>query len=64
MIEELIREIHSDDREQLDAIFSEAKHVIVEAPAGYGKTRAMISRIAYLIAKKKLVYPKKILAIS
>jgi DNA helicase-2/ATP-dependent DNA helicase PcrA len=64
MIEELIREIHPDDKEQLDAIFSEAKHVIVEAPAGYGKTRAMISRIAYLLAKKKLVYPKKILALT
>jgi len=64
MIEESIREVHSDDREQLDAIFSGAKHVIVEAPAGYGKTRAMISRIAYLIAKKKLVYPKKILALT
>jgi len=64
MIEGLIRDIHSDDREQLDAIFSEAKHVIVEAPAGYGKTRTMISRIAYLIAKKKLVYPKKILALT
>jgi len=37
------------DKDQLDAIFSKSPHLIVEAPAGYGKTKTMVSKIAYLI---------------
>jgi len=63
-IQVTIAEVHSDDTEQLEVIFSDAKRLIVEAPAGYGKTKTMISRIAYIIASGKLPYPKKILALT
>lgn len=37
---------------------------MVEAPAGYGKTHTMVSRIAYLIAIGKLPVPKRLLALT
>jgi len=52
------------DQAQIDAVFSPAPHLIVEAPAGYGKTRTMVSKIAYLIATGQILYPKKILALT
>jgi DNA helicase-2/ATP-dependent DNA helicase PcrA len=52
------------DREQLEAVFSSAPHLLVEAPAGYGKTRTMVSKIAFLIAKGGVGYPKRILALT
>lgn len=68
-IEEKLIKLHTDDEgntddEQLDVIFSRHKRIIVEAPAGYGKTRTMISKIAYLIASNQLYNPKKILALT
>lgn len=36
----------------------------MEAPAGYGKTKTMISKIAYILASRKLPKPKKILALT
>ena len=58
------KEIHSRDQKQLEVIFSDKKRIIVEAPAGYGKTKTMISRIAYLIASNNVPNPKKILALT
>jgi DNA helicase-2/ATP-dependent DNA helicase PcrA len=52
------------DEEQIMAIFSSESHLLVEAPAGYGKTKTMISKIAYLIATGQLTFPKKILALT
>ncbi|MBS4030550.1 MAG: ATP-dependent helicase [Clostridiales bacterium] len=63
-VKKKIEELHSGDIKQLEAIFSEAKKLIIEAPAGYGKTKTMISTIAYLIASKQLLYPKKVLALT
>lgn len=56
--------IHSGDKEQLEVIFSENNRVVIEAPAGYGKTKTMISRIAYLLASNQVPNPKKILALT
>ena len=63
-IEDAIAQAHSGDKEQLEAIFSDAERLIVEAPAGYGKTKTMISKIAYILASGKLPKPKKILALT
>lgn len=63
-IQDTITQAHSGDKEQLKAIFSKTKRLIVEAPAGYGKTKTMISKIAYILAAGKLLDPKKILALT
>ena len=64
MIKETISKQHEGDERQLSVIFSEQSRVIVEAPAGYGKTTTMISRIAYLFASGKIPNPKRILGLT
>ena len=61
---EKIKAQHENDEKQLDVIFSEENKLIVEAPAGYGKTKTMISRIAYLLTTNQIKNPKKILALT
>jgi len=63
-IQDAITQAHTGDKQQLDAIFSDAKRLIVEAPAGYGKTKTMISKIAYILASGGLPKPKRILALT
>lgn len=59
-----LKSLHSGDEKQLEVIFSQSKRLIVEAPAGYGKTKTIISKIAYLLATGKISNPKKILALT
>ena len=42
-------------------IFSDANKLIVEAPAGCGKTKTIISKIAYIIASNELPNLRKYL---
>lgn len=66
-LEELKRIIiksHIDDLNQQEVIFSKEPRILVEAPAGYGKTHTMISKIAYLIASGEISGFKKILALT
>lgn len=63
-IKEKIREIHSGDDRQLEVIFSDKERIIVEAPAGYGKTTTMVSRLAYLYSIQAISNPKKILGLT
>jgi len=63
-IREKISDAHSEDKKQLEVIFSDSERLIVEAPAGYGKTKTMISKIAYILASGGLPIPKKILALT
>jgi len=63
-IENKIKEAHEGDEKQLEFIFSKEKRILVEAAAGYGKTKSMISKVAYLIASKQIPNPKKILALT
>ena len=52
------------DERQLEVIFSDSPRIIVEAPAGYGKTTTMISRIDYLFAVGRIPNPKRILGLT
>ena len=63
-IKETIAALHEGDERQLEVIFSEDGRVIVEAPAGFGKTTTMVSRIAYLYASGNIPNPKRILALT
>jgi len=63
-VSDKIKQLHGNDEAQLEFIFSDNRRIIVESPAGYGKTKVMISKIAYLIASGKLPNPKKILALT
>lgn len=63
-IKEKIAVQHEGDKKQLDIIFSDSPRLIVEAPAGYGKTTTMISRIAYLFASGQIPNPKRILGLT
>ena len=55
---------HQGDEKQLEIIFSTSSRLLVEAPAGYGKTHTMVSRIAYLMSIGRLPSPKKLLALT
>ena len=46
-IEDIIEAKHAGDVEQLRFVFSDDKKIIVTAPAGCGKTTAMVSKIAW-----------------
>ncbi|MBM7556305.1 UvrD-helicase domain-containing protein [Halanaerobacter jeridensis] len=63
-ISKSIEDIHGKDEEQLDFIFSQKQRIIVTAPAGYGKTKTMISKIAYKIVTDPTIHHKKILALT
>lgn len=63
-IKEKIAVQHGGDERQLEVIFSDSPRLIVEAPAGYGKTTTMISRIAYLFASGQIPSPKRILGLT
>jgi len=64
LLNKRIQERHQDDLQQLEVIFSEANRLLVEAPAGYGKTQTLVSKIAYLIATKQIPFPKRLLALT
>jgi len=51
------------NQEQKEAVLKEAKHHLVIAGAGSGKTTVLLRRIIYLIQEKK-VSPEKILALT
>lgn len=63
-IRDKITQNHAGDEQQLKVIFSDSPRVMVEAPAGYGKTTTMVSRLAYLYASGGIPNPKKILGLT
>ena len=64
IVKDRIKEKHQGDRKQLEVVFSSQKRLLVEAPAGYGKTNTMVSRIAYLITVGQIPVPKRLLALT
>jgi len=63
-VEERIRAKHFGDKEQLDFIFSNEDRIIVTAPAGCGKTTAMVSKIARELCMGRILGNRKILAMT
>lgn len=63
-LKDRIRALHQDDSKQLEVIFSPSKRLLVEAPAGYGKTKTIVSKIAYMLASKQIPNPKRLLALT
>lgn len=63
-IDQKIKEIHLNDEKQLEIIYNNDNRIIVEAPAGCGKTKTLISKIAYIISTNKLESTKKIMALT
>lgn len=59
-----LREIHGDDEDQINFILSDNQNIIVTASAGCGKTKTMISKIAYELVNKPNMNYKKILALT
>lgn len=64
IIEERLKKRHSNDANQLKFIFSNEPRLIVNAPAGCGKTTAMVSKIARELSVNNIDCNKKILAMS
>lgn len=67
MIEEIkenIKKLHDGDEKQMSVVFSNTNRLLIEAPAGYGKTKTMVSKIAYMLASSQIPYPKRILALT
>lgn len=63
-LKDKLKRQHNGDEGQLTCIFSEEPRIMVSAPAGYGKTTTMISRIAYIYATGSIPNPKKVLALT
>ena len=63
-LEEIIKKKHSGDDEQLNFIFSDKKNIIVTAPAGCGKTTALVSKIARELSVGHIPSNKKVLAMT
>lgn len=63
-IKEKILSDHEGDASQLNAVFNDSPRIILEAPAGCGKTKTMVSKVAYLLATNTIPVNKKILALT
>lgn len=59
-IEDIIEAKHAGDVEQLRFVFSDDKKIIVTAPAGCGKTTAMVSKIAWELSSGHILSNKKV----
>lgn len=63
-IEDTICKCHGGDKSQMEIILSDEARLVVEAPAGCGKTTTMVSKVAYMIATGTVPKNKKILALT
>lgn len=63
-IKALIQLEHENDNAQVNAIISNYYRILLEAPAGCGKTKTMVSKVAYVLASGIVPTNKKILALT
>lgn len=59
VIREKLEELHKGDVQQLKVIFSESDRIVVEAPAGYGKTTTMVSQLPTFMQWGVYLIPKR-----
>lgn len=59
-----LTELHGNDQDQLAVVFSEKKRILVDAHAGCGKTKTLVSKIAYMLATDKVSDSGKILVLA
>lgn len=59
-----IKSIHLCDEAQMDVILCDDDRIMLEAPAGCGKTKTLVSKMAYLLSAGKLPRYKRILALT
>lgn len=64
LLQKVLSDKHEKDEKQLEVIFTKEPRILVNAPAGYGKTHTMVSKIAYMIASNQIPNPKKLLALT
>ena len=63
-IKEIVKKKHINDEDQLKFIFSNDNRILVTAPAGCGKTTAMVSKIALELENGNISNNKRILAMT
>ena len=63
-IKAIIQADHEGDSAQISAIFNDCPRILLEAPAGCGKTKTMVSKVAYALASGSVPVNKKILALT
>ncbi len=63
-IKSLIQAEHEGDQAQINAVISDYHRILLEAPAGCGKTKTMVSKVAYVLASGIVPANKKILALT
>lgn len=56
----LIQTDHEGDCAQISAIFNDCHRIILEAPAGCGKTKTMVSKVAYILSSGIVPVNKKV----
>lgn len=61
--EEIINS-HNDDTSQIDVLTTKADRILVEAPAGYGKTNTLISKLKIWLLDRNYNKNKKILCLT
>ena len=63
-IKSLIQAEHEGDQAQINAVISDYHRILLEAPAGCGKTKTMVSKVAYVLASGIVPANNKILALT
>lgn len=61
---DIVEKRHGNDQQQKDFILSDNRRMIITAPAGCGKTTALITKIVYNVMERKIKPYQRILCMS